>query len=64
VLAPAQGGTHENGRSTFGHSMLIDPWGNVAAERAEGAGVVVGDVDLGRIAECRASLPALSHRVL
>ena len=64
VLAPAQGGTHENGRSTFGHSMLIDPWGNVVAERAEGAGIVVGDVDPRRIAECRASLPALSHRVL
>jgi predicted amidohydrolase len=64
VLAPAQGGKHENGRATYGHSMLIDPWGEVVASRGEGPGVVIGDVDLARIADVRASLPALAHRVL
>jgi nitrilase len=64
VLAPAQGGRHENGRRTYGHSMLIDPWGSVLAQREEGAGVVTGDVDPARIQECRQSLPALAHRVL
>ncbi len=64
VLAPAQGGRHESGRRTYGHSMLIDPWGVVVAQREEGAGVVAGEVDPGRIQECRQSLPALRHRVL
>ncbi|HUD25234.1 MAG TPA: carbon-nitrogen hydrolase family protein [Burkholderiaceae bacterium] len=64
VLAPAQGGRHENGRRTHGHSMLIDPWGAILAERDEGPGVVMGEVDPSRIAECRQSLPALRHRVL
>jgi len=64
VLAPAQGGAHENGRATHGHSMLIDPWGEVIVCRDEGPGVVVGDIDPARLAEVRASLPALSHRVL
>jgi deaminated glutathione amidase len=64
VLAPAQGGRHENGRSTFGHSMLVDPWGAVLASRPDGPGVVFGDVDPQVIAACRASLPALEHRTL
>lgn len=64
VLAPAQGGKHESGRRTHGHSVLIDPWGNILAQREEGPGVVVGEVDPARIAECRQSLPALGHRVL
>ena len=64
VLAPAQGGRHENGRATFGHSMLVDPWGSVLANRPEGAGVVFGDVDPQVIAACRTSLPALEHRTL
>lgn len=64
VLAPAQGGLHENGRATYGHSCLIEPWGEVQSERAEGEGVVLGEVDLERIADLRASLPALDHRVL
>ncbi len=64
VLAAAQGGRHENGRSTFGHSMLIDPWGAVLAVEPAQAGVVVGQIDLDLIARCRASLPALAHRVL
>lgn len=64
VLAPAQGGVHENGRATHGHSCLIDPWGAVLAVQAEGAGVVLGEIDTARIADLRASLPALDHRVL
>jgi nitrilase len=64
VLASGQGGLHENGRRTWGHSMLIDPWGHVLAELPEGEGVVVGDVDSAKIASVRESLPALSHRVM
>ena len=64
VLAPAQGGTHINGRRTHGHTMLVDPWGEVRAELADGAGIVVGEVDLDHVAACRKSLPALSHRTI
>ena len=64
VLASAQGGLHPNGRRTYGHSMLVDPWGVIVAELDEGPGIVVGDVVPGRIAEVRAELPALTHRVL
>jgi nitrilase len=64
VLAAAQGGKHENGRRTFGHSILIDPWGETVAVREEGAGVVAGDIDPARIAAVRQSLPAWRHRVL
>jgi predicted amidohydrolase len=64
VLAAAQGGIHANGRRTYGHSVLIDPWGRIIAEREEGPGIVVGDVDPARLAEVRESLPALAHRVL
>ena len=64
VLAPAQGGTHENGRRTWGHSMVVDPWGEVLAMREEGEGVVLADVDPERIAAVRLQLPALAHRRL
>lgn len=64
VLAPAQGGRHENGRRTWGHSMLVDPWGEVLAVQAEGEGVVAGTLERRRIDEVRRSLPALRHRVL
>ena len=64
VLAPAQGGRHENGHRTWGHSMLIDPWGEIVAERDEGEGVVAGAIDPERLAEVRENLPALKHRVL
>lgn len=62
VIAPAQGGSHENGRRTFGHSMVVDPWGEVLAQRDEGTGVVVADLDPSRIQAVRQQLPALSHR--
>ncbi len=64
VLAVAQGGKHENGRETHGNSMLIDPWGEILARKDKGAGVVIGDIDHARIADVRASLPALKHRVM
>jgi deaminated glutathione amidase len=64
VLAAAQGGTHENGRRTWGHSMVVDPWGEVLAVRPEGEGVVVAEVDAARLAQVRRQLPALEHRRL
>jgi len=64
VLAPAQGGKHQNGRATYGHTLLVDPWGTVVSSRGEGEGVVFGDIDPQLIADSRASLPALEHRVL
>ncbi|MCY1235297.1 Deaminated glutathione amidase [compost metagenome] len=64
VLAAAQGGKHENGRRTWGHSMLVDPWGEVLATLPEGEGVVGGVIDPVRLAEVRQNLPALRHRVL
>jgi nitrilase len=64
VLAAAQGGTHENGRRTWGHSMIVDPWGEVVAVLPEGEGVVVAEVDTSKIAAVRQQLPALTHRVL
>jgi nitrilase len=64
VLAAAQGGTHENGRRTWGHSMVIDPWGEVLALQPEGEGVVLAEVDLQRLAAVRRQLPALHHRRL
>ena len=64
VLAPAQGGLHESGRRTYGHSMIVDPWGEVLAQRPEGEGVVLAEIDSARIREVRASLPALVNRRL
>lgn len=64
VLAPAQGGVHENGRHTWGRSMLVDPWGTVLAQQDQLAGVVSGVVDPQRLRDIRLQLPALSHRVL
>jgi nitrilase len=64
VLAPAQGGKHENGRRTWGHTMLIDPWGEIVSSRDEGEGVVAGDFDLALLRSVRQNLPALDHRVL
>jgi len=62
VIAAAQGGQHENGRRTFGHSMVIDPWGQVLSVLPEGEGVVLAELDPARIAQVREQLPALRHR--
>jgi nitrilase len=64
VIAAAQGGQHATGRRTWGHSLVVDPWGEVVAELAEGEGVVLADVDAARLAEVRVRLPALGHRRL
>lgn len=64
LLAVGQGGTHENGRQTHGNSMLVDPWGEILDRKLKGPGVVIGELDHARIAELRASLPALAHRKL
>jgi nitrilase len=64
VLAAAQAGTHPGGRRTWGHSMLVDPWGTVVDVRAEGEGIVVGDIEPERLADVRRKLPALAHRTL
>jgi predicted amidohydrolase len=62
VLASAQGGTHGSGRRTFGHSMLIDPWGKVVDVLAEGEGIVGGNIDPAFLTQVRGNLPALKHR--
>ncbi|WEF30762.1 carbon-nitrogen hydrolase family protein [Pseudoduganella chitinolytica] len=64
VLAAAQGGEHVNGRRTWGHSMLVDPWGEVKAVLAEGEGVIHGELDLSYLDGVRESLPALKHRTM
>lgn len=64
VLAAAQGGVHPNGRRTWGHSMLIDPWGEIKAVLAEGEGVIGGAIDPQFMQGVRESLPALRHRKL
>ena len=64
VLACGQGGQHENGRRTWGHSMLVNPWGEVENVLEAGEGVLLGQLDPAKIADVRNSLPALSHRVL
>jgi deaminated glutathione amidase len=62
VMAPAQGGTHETGRRTWGHSMIVDPWGEVLGVLTEGEGVVMAELDTERIVSVRSQLPALQHR--
>src|SRR2546428_12929755 len=64
VIAPAQGGVHASGRRTYGHTMIVDPWGEVLAVRPEGEGVVLADLDPDKLREVRASLPALLNRRL
>jgi predicted amidohydrolase len=64
VLAAAQGGRHKNGRTTWGHSMLIDPWGEVKTVLPEGEGLVIGDIEPHYLSGVRENLPALKHRKL
>jgi nitrilase len=67
VLASAQGGHHDNGRQTWGQSMIIDPWGDIVAQQApseQGVGVVSTTIDLAHLQRIRQQLPALTHRVI
>ena len=64
VLAANQGGTHATGRSTYGHSMAIDPWGTVLARAADGPGVITADVEGAELERLRRRFPALAHRRL
>jgi predicted amidohydrolase len=64
VAAAAQGGVHDNGRRTWGHSMLIDPWGQLLGQNREGPGLVLAELAHERLVAVRAQLPALTHRVL
>lgn len=64
VVAPAQGGTHENGRRTWGHSMIIDAWGRILTEHPAGEGLICTDLDHALMQQARTQLPALSHRLL
>jgi deaminated glutathione amidase len=64
ILAAAQGGKHVNGRRTWGHSMLVDPWGEIQVVLPEGEGIIVGEIDQTLIARVRENLPALRHRKL
>ena len=64
VLASAQTGQHENGRSTWGHSMFIDPWGEIVATLNQEPGVLLSTIDKNKLIEIRGKLPALQHRIL
>ena len=62
VVAAAQVGRHEDGRQTFGHSLVVDPWGEVLLDMGDQPGVGFADIDLKRISDVRSRIPALSHR--
>lgn len=62
VLSAAQYGKHEDGRETYGHSLVVDPWGEIVLDMGEGKGLGVAEIDLGRIEEVRSRVPALDHR--
>jgi predicted amidohydrolase len=61
VLAPAQGGRHADGRETYGHSLVVAPWGEIVAELGTEPGVLIADLDLALVAEARRKIPALTH---
>lgn len=62
IVAAAQVGRHEDGRHTFGHSLVVDPWGEVLLDMAEQSGVAFAEIDLNRITDVRGRIPALRHR--
>jgi nitrilase len=64
VLAAAQWGTHPNGRQTYGHALIVDPWGTVLAECHDGEGVALAEIDPARVTSVRAALPCHAHHVL
>ncbi len=62
VVAAAQCGQHEDGRETYGHSLLVDPWGEIMVDMGEQVGVAFSEVDLGKVADVRSRVPAIRHR--
>jgi len=62
VIAAAQTGEHQDGRATYGHSLVVDPWGEVKLDMAGGAGLGFADIDLARVEDVRSRVPALKHR--
>ena len=62
VVAAAQSGQHEDGRATFGHSLVVDPWGEVLVDGGEAEKLLFAEIDLARITEVRSRIPVLSHR--
>jgi len=64
VVAPDQGGYHLNSRETYGHSMIVDPWGTILNSLARGPGVVCADIDLKRLQSARRNFPSIEHRRL
>jgi predicted amidohydrolase len=61
VIAAAQGGQHENGRSTYGHSLVVDPWGKIVAEGGIEPGVIMAEIDPAAVVEARSKVPSLNH---
>ena len=61
MIAPAQGGTHANGRKTYGHSLIVSPWGEVLAEAGSDPGIVTADIDPALSVEARGKIPSLKH---
>lgn len=61
VIAPAQWGEHAEGRKTYGHSLIVAPWGEVLADAGEGVGVITAEIDLDQVAEARRMMPSLRH---
>jgi deaminated glutathione amidase len=61
MISAAQGGTHEDGRETFGHSIIIDPWGKVLAEAGDEPGVITAEIDLEKVKDARGRIPTLQH---
>lgn len=62
VVAAAQTGVHEDGRETYGHSLVIDPWGDVLLDMGEAAGLAFAEIDLGRVDQVRSRIPVIAHR--
>ena len=62
VFAPAQHGQHSSKRRSFGHSLIVDPWGEIVSEKADGDGLAIADIDPARVAQVRRELPSLEHR--
>ena len=61
LMAPAQGGAHSNGRLTYGHSLIIGPWGDILAEGGEEPGIIAAEIDLDEVGAVRARLPSIRH---